>query len=95
MKLINRVNEFRSDVRSLGSVDAFADALKAIEMFHGQYTGVGINPPRTSDALEVGRLVRLFELALVANSGFQHQYNTGCGIRQGRIKRCEYTLPFA
>jgi hypothetical protein len=89
MKLINRVNEFRSNVRSFGSVDAFADALKAIEMFHGQYTGVGINPPQISNALEVGRLVRLFELALVANSGFQHQYNTGREIRQGPSNGCE------
>jgi hypothetical protein len=71
--LSSGVNEFRSDVRlfhSFGSVDAFADTLKAVDMFHGQHTTF-------FEPIEVVSSVRLFELTLKAKSGFQHQYNTG------------------
>jgi hypothetical protein len=71
-------------LRSFGSVNAFADTLKAVDMFHGQHASdrmenrhTGEIEPTLSGQIEVVDLVRLFELALAAKLGFQHQYNTG------------------
>jgi hypothetical protein len=63
----------------LGLVDAIADTFKVITMFHGQHadSGISINPGSRFDGIEVGHEVHLFCLALMADLGFQHEYNTG------------------
>ena len=48
-------------IPSLDLVDAIADALKDIEMFHGQHAGVGLNGMFGEPGkVEVGFIVRLF-----------------------------------